>query len=195
MTESALQQDFGLDLDDLEARFIAHLGAQPLTPAVAETLRLELQYYDTVRSYQQSLDPSAYFLTAWLLSGKEMRKQGIVADVLRRPAAPENLALELLLEATGAALLQGDLILVGDLLQAAQDVLDQYPSQGLEAFRAHPLASDSLQIVQAALDAGLRPQKLRLDGSDAAQLWVSGKLGELTQIQVMRRQGLWSLTP
>lgn len=195
VTEDALQQNFGLGLADLEERFIAHLGAQPLTLVAAETLRLELQYYDTVRSYQQSLDPSAYFLTAWLLNGKEMRKQGIVADVLRRPAAPENLALELLLEAAGSALLQGDYLQARDLLQVVQDVLNLYPSQGIQAFTAHPLAAGSLEIVQAAISAGLAPQKLRLDGGDSAQLWVSGKLGELTHMQVMRQQGVWRLMP
>jgi hypothetical protein len=50
-----------------------------------------------VRRYQQMLDPSAYFLTAWLPGGEQMRQRGIVADYLRRPSTPENIAIEELL--------------------------------------------------------------------------------------------------
>ncbi len=62
-------------------------------------LVLSVNYYDAVRRYQQVLDISAYFLTAWLPSGEEMRERGIVADYLRHPQSPQNLEIvELLVE-------------------------------------------------------------------------------------------------
>ena len=62
-------------------------------------LILSVNYYEAVRRYQLMLDSSAYFLTAWLPAGEEMRERGIVADYLRRPQDPLNLEMvELLVE-------------------------------------------------------------------------------------------------
>ena len=60
-------------------------------------LILSVNFYEAVRGYQLMLDRSAYFLTAWLPAGEEMRERGIVADYLRRPQDPQNLELVKLL--------------------------------------------------------------------------------------------------
>jgi hypothetical protein len=62
-----------------------------------EDVILSVTYYEAVRRYQRMLDPSAYFLTAWLPDGEQMRQRGIVADYLRRPSTPENQVIEELL--------------------------------------------------------------------------------------------------
>ena len=64
---------------------------------MVDDVRLTITYYDTVRRYQQLLDPSAFFLTAWLPDGEQMREQEIVADFLRRPSTEDNLDIENLL--------------------------------------------------------------------------------------------------
>ncbi len=92
--DNALQEHFDLTLAQLESRFLVALQRQPINPDVREDVRLTIAFYNTVRRYQQLMDPSAFFLNAWLPSGEQMRQRGVVADYLRHPAAPENIALE-----------------------------------------------------------------------------------------------------
>jgi hypothetical protein len=98
--EVALQKHFEIDFAQLEQMFLDELRRQPVTPQHVQDVRLTVAFYDSVRRYQQILDPSAYFMTAWLLDWREMQERGIVADYVRRPVAPENILLEeMLLEA------------------------------------------------------------------------------------------------
>jgi hypothetical protein len=92
--DAALKDNFIISLDGLESEFILFLKSQTITAANRDDLRLTVRFYDTVRRYQQGLDPSAYFMTAWLPDGKTMRDRGIVTDYLRHPTGPENRLLE-----------------------------------------------------------------------------------------------------
>jgi hypothetical protein len=120
--DAALQASLGLSLAQLEADFLAALGRERLTPALLGDVRLTVAYYDAVRLYQQQLDPSAYFMTAWLADGKEMRRRGLTADFLRHPQAPLNIEIESLLLSANA------LYLVGDY-EAAEATLEQVKSR------------------------------------------------------------------
>ncbi len=104
----ALQNYFDLSLAELDEDFRLFLGQQAYTPAQREDVRLTVLFYDTLRRYQQALDPSAYFLTAWLPDTVAVREQGITADYLRRPEQAANLALELALVEANRLLLAGD---------------------------------------------------------------------------------------
>ncbi len=95
--ETALQAHFGLTLPALETDFLAFLRSQTVDNSHRADLRLTVAFYDTLRHYQQRYDPSAYFLTAWLPDIPEMRRRGIVADLLRRPREAVNLQVESLL--------------------------------------------------------------------------------------------------
>lgn len=106
--ETALQKHFSLNLDSLEAAFLAFLRSQPVDDSHRADLRLTVAFYDTARHYQQRYDPSAYFLTAWLPDIPAMRRRGIVADLLRRPREPVNLQIEELLVAADRDLRAGD---------------------------------------------------------------------------------------
>lgn len=122
--EAALVAHFGLALSDLEGDFLSVLQDYPDAPEWMEDVRLTADFYDTVRRYQRALDPSAYFRTAWLLSNEEMRKQGIVADYLRRPALPENVSIETLLAAASEHLIAGQYVETGRYLEAINAALD-----------------------------------------------------------------------
>jgi hypothetical protein len=122
--DAALKQHFNLSFEQLEADFKQALGNQEVTPEQELDLRLTVNFYDTVRRYQQALDPSAYYLTAWLPDGKQMRTRGIVADFLRHPGAPENVALEELLVAADSSLRGGDYATTDQLLKAVNAALD-----------------------------------------------------------------------
>lgn len=121
--DAALQKHFSITFTELEEKFIDALRQIPLTPQLVDDVRLSIYYYDTVRRYQQILDPSAYFLTAWLLDGSEMRQRGIVADYLRHPANPENVALEMLLVSANDAMMEGNYARMEILLDAVNAVL------------------------------------------------------------------------
>jgi hypothetical protein len=125
--DKALQVHFGLGLAELEDRFLEALRTEKLTPELVDDVRLTIDYYDTVRRYQKLLDPSAYFLTAWLPDASTMRRRGIVADYLRRPSEPSNVALETLLVQADSALSSGDYVLSEDLLKAINASLDALP--------------------------------------------------------------------
>ena len=120
----ALQSHFGLTLEQLEEDFLAHLQAQPVDLAHIEDVRLSVQFYDTVRRYQQMFDPSAYFQTAWLADASVMRQKNITADYLRRPDGILNKYLENLLVEADVALRSGDNTDTAQRLQALNVMLD-----------------------------------------------------------------------
>lgn len=105
--DRALRVHFDLSLVELEEDFRLFLQQQAFTPAQSEDVRLTVLFYDTLRRYQQVLDPSAYFLTAWLPDTLEIRQKGITADYLRHPEQAANLALELALVEANRLLLEG----------------------------------------------------------------------------------------
>jgi len=123
--DAALQTHFGLTLAQLEARFLASLHHQQINPDMYDDIHLSVYYYDTVRRYQQLLDPSAYFLTAWLPAAEQMRERGIVADYLRHPENPENVALEAMLVEADRDLRAGNYVEVGKTLSQINTALDE----------------------------------------------------------------------
>jgi len=95
--DQALQDHFDISLQQLEGLFTTELNRRHINPDMRADLILSVNYYEAVRRYQLMLDPSAYFLTAWLPEGDQMRERGIVADYLRRPVNPQNLEIVALL--------------------------------------------------------------------------------------------------
>jgi hypothetical protein len=92
--DAALQSSFGITLQQLDDDFVNLLSKQPLNPDLCEDVRLTVLLYDTMRQYQQQLDPSAYFRDVWLPVESDMRQRGIVADVLRHPDGLNNQLIE-----------------------------------------------------------------------------------------------------
>ena len=105
---AALQESYGLTFADLEAVYLGYLRAQPVSDDVRADLELTVEFFDTLRRYQQELDPSAYFLTAWLPDGEAMRERGIVADFTRRPSGWKNSLIESLLRRARIELFGGE---------------------------------------------------------------------------------------
>ena len=108
--DTALEDHFGLSFADLETAYLAYLQSQPVTQDERSDLQLTIAFFDTVRRYQEALDPSAYFLTAWLPDGSGMRQRGIVADFLRHSERWDNRLLESLLIRSNRELFSRDYI-------------------------------------------------------------------------------------
>ena len=122
--DSALQIHFGLSLDKVEQNFIEFLRKQTVSDDIRTDLHLSVAFYDTVRRYQQLLDPSAHFLSAWLPDIRSMREYEIVADLLRHPQAPINQQIEQLLVAADADLRAGHYAKAEARLRAINTLLD-----------------------------------------------------------------------
>jgi hypothetical protein len=106
--DTAFQEHFDVSFADLETAYLASLRSQPVTEQVRTDLKLTVTFFDTVRHYQEVLDPSAYFLTAWLPDSSVMRERGIVADFLRHPKGLDNQLLEFLLIRSNRELFSGN---------------------------------------------------------------------------------------
>lgn len=190
--DMALQQRLGINLAELERRFIEALRQETLTAKWINDIRLTVEFYDTMRRYQQLLDPSAYYLTAWLPEPADLRQRGIVADYLRRPQTPANLALELMLSNAGAALNRGEYQQVQDTLTSIHHVLDQASMKENSPFAADSLANDYYAIVASILNYGYEPQRLTIDYL-TAQVWVRRAKPELTLFKYTKIGGAWVL--
>lgn len=190
---AALQKHFDLSFGNLEADFIHTLQQQTVSEAQREDLRLTVIYYDAVRHYQQVLDPSAYFATAWLMDGPEMRRRAIVADYLRHPNTDENLALETLLIAAGTHLANGEFDLAEEMLAGVEAVLQAFETGNPEPFAVFPLATDHLAIVRLLRTAGYEAQRIFISSAQAeAQVTTESPL--LLNVVLQRQENAWEIS-
>ncbi len=193
--DNALELHFNLTLAQLESAFIDALRAEPASADWREDVRLTVEFYDTMRRYQQLLDPSAYFLSAWLPDQAQMRERGIVADFMRHPSAPLNLALETMLGAASRDLQAGHLAAVRDLLQAIDAALDAVDGGEAAPLKAHPLAVEYGKLVDVIGAAGYDLQRLEIN-TDTANAWVREGIDGLRQIVLNRAaNGGWQISP
>lgn len=186
----ALALHFDVSLAELETGFIAYLGGEPYEPEHAADVDLTVRFFDTVRRYQQILDPSAYFLTAWLIGIDALIDRGITADTVRHPSAAENVALETLLVAADLDLRAGDYAAADRRLDAVNAVLDAIESGNTAAFAADPLAADHYALAVAAMAAGYYPQQIRPAGETAVVIATAGST-ELVTLEFTREEAGW----
>lgn len=188
--DAALRRHFGFGLETLESQFRAALAAEQVTPEIAEDLRQSIHFYDTARRYQEALDPSAHFLTAWLLDADVMRDRGIVADYFRRPSRPENLTLETMLVEAAGRIDAGAFDRAAQLLDAVNAVLAADPANNPQAVFAHPIAAEYHALVQFALNSGYQPERISIENKTARML-VSTSEPEMIELTLLRAPGGW----
>lgn len=186
MLDAALRANFDKGLTDLEAEWLAHLRSLPPDEDQIEDLRLTVDLYEALRRYQNLNDPAAYFLTAWLPDGSEARERGIVADFVRHPDAPENVALEAMLAEAGRALEAGEFDTTERLLASANVVLDAHNHF------ADPLAADYLQIATRLRAEGYEAQTITLD-EDTATVTAIRDWPALTPLMLTRTAAGWTV--
>jgi len=190
--EAALQAHFDQSLAELEGAFKEFLRMQDGVDNWQQDVILAVTYFDTLRRYQQLLDPSAYFRTAWLLDGRSMRAEDIVADWLRHPSEPANLALETMLISASDALVNGEPALAAKSLETVNLVLAAIEDGKAEPFSAHPLAADYLAIAKTLQQNGYELQSLELNGDTASVLVTAGTM-ELIELRLTRQAGSWQI--
>lgn len=190
--ERALQAELGISLQELEADFVSELKATAQNRLYTLDIQTLEVYYETLRAYQQLLDPSAYYRTAWMLDAQQMRQKGIVADYLRHPSRPENLALELLLNEAGRARRSGDYAHADRILGEVSIVLDRVQAKHPHPFFGYPLAQAAWEVVQALLATGYEPQMWSLSENQAKVLVTQGT-PTLKQLILERRNEGWQI--
>ena len=190
--DAALQTHFGLTLEELEHNFVEILKEQPITSETIADMQLTVSFFEVMRRYQQALDPSAYFLTAWLPDGPVMRERGITADLLRRPSSIENLALETLLVSADQAMEEGDFEAAAEALEAVSLALDAMAAGNPDAFGIHPLANAYFEIAQLAWRAGYYVERIAVD-NQSARVIASQGWPDLTVFEFGLVDGHWIL--
>jgi hypothetical protein len=191
MIDAALQNNFGLTLNQAEADWLAALRALTPSPAQVADLCLTIDFYDTVRRYQRDWDPSAYFLEAWLPSPEEAERRGITADLLRHPSGRVNVALETMFVAADRAIDAEAYDQAQTLLDAINRVLDA--AGDLEA---DSLAAQYAALVGATAAAGYEAQRIDLDlERDVARVLATQEhAAEPVELTIARRAGVWRVT-
>jgi hypothetical protein len=193
--DTALRAHFSTSLARLEQDFLAALKLEPDTYAWVEDVRLTVTYFDTLRSYQQLLDPSAYFRTAWLMDNQTMRERNIVADYLRHPQASQNLALETLFITARQQVEEGDGPDAFKTLEVINTILNSIENSNYDPFSTSPMAADYFSISASLLDQGFEIQSISIAG-DNAIAYAAGSLGpELIELHLTRQDGEWMVTP
>lgn len=189
--DQALQKHYQIDLPELESRYKSALGSETLMPGLVEDVRTTVRYYDSVRRYQQLLDPSAYFENAWLPDVQEMRKRGIVADFMRHPDNDENVTFESLFTAADHAMRSGDYAQTELLLDAANMAMDAQERGDAQPLKTDPLTADYAAVVHILRAAGYQPQRIRIE-KDRAWAWVQTPGLDLITFSLIRTSGGWA---
>ncbi|OGN92755.1 MAG: hypothetical protein A2Z71_11145 [Chloroflexi bacterium RBG_13_50_21] len=193
--DAALQAHFSMSFSQLEQDFLAALRNETDTYAWLDDVRLTVTFYDTMRRYQQLLDPSAYFRTAWLLDNKTMRERGIVADYLRHPHIPVNLALETLFITAHQQMTAQDYTSAGKTLEVISSVLEAIDHATTDPFSVSLLAANYLSIADRLQQWGYDVQSISVSG-DFASTSVSTSTGpDLITLTLQLTGGQWSIVP
>jgi hypothetical protein len=152
-------------------------------------------YFDTLRRYQQLLDPSAYFRTAWLLDNKAMRERSIVADYLRHPNTPQNLALETLFITASHEMETKQFTSAFQTLDVINSILDGIENGTKDPFSASTMAADYFSISASLQQQGYEVQRIGID-ENAATVYVTGSNEpSLIELHLARSDGAWLLSP
>lgn len=173
--DRALTQALGKGIDALEPEYRAWLEATPRDPAQERDLALTADFFDTVRRYQQALDPTAYFQTPWLPNIVEAERRGLVTDYMRHPEGDVNLALETLFLSAADAQYMGDYDRMEQRLRAVKDTLSAHEATPQSAWAdlfGDPLAGAHLDIARLLLAQGYEAQRIEVDGATAT-IWAS----------------------
>lgn len=186
LLDREMRRRYGVGLDEMEAEWVAYLRSLD-AGSQRRDLENTIAFYDTVRRYQRALDPSAYYLSAWLPDIVEARKRGLVADYMRHPRAAENIALETMLVAADQALAVHDYDQVETLLSSINAVFDA------DLAFDDPTAARYLRVVQATLSAGYEPQRIAFDTHRAEVLATQGGDPALVHLSAGQQGEAWSV--
>jgi hypothetical protein len=186
--DAKLRSHFNTSLDELESSWQAYLRALPQNREVVADVQTTIRYYETMRRYQMLYDPTAHFLIAWLPSPNGVQETGNPADLTRHPKTALNVTLEIMLQAAGDVLHDGDHDRANVILNSIARVLDR------EGHFIDPLAISYWNIVQTATSMGYEVHQVTLTGNEAAVIVAQSDTTTLTRIDMILQGQEWMLS-
>jgi hypothetical protein len=124
-----------------------------------------------------------------------MRERGIVADYLRHPQTPTNLALETLFITAHQQMIGQDFKTASQTLDAINSVLDGIDHALADPFSISQITADYLAISDTLQHQGYEVQNIVLT-RDTASTTVTVPTGpELIPLYLQRTGGEWSIIP
>jgi hypothetical protein len=188
--DAALQVHFGFSLTQAEVDWLESLRVLPSLSSQETDLRLTVDFYETVRRYQQAWDPSAYFLEPWWPAPQDAERRGLTADLIRHPARPVNVTLETMFIAADRAIDTKAYAEAETLLAAIDVVLDAGGD-----LTADPLADQYRALVQATAEAGYEAFQVSLNSEEnAARVLASAIEGvDTVELTFASLAGEWKI--
>ncbi len=190
--DRALRNHFHLTFAELERDFLARLKQLPTTKSDEEKLQALIEYYETIRSYQQVLDHSAYYQSGWMVNVNDLINRNIVADYWRHPSSLTNITIETMLNRAGQARQQGDTTLQNELTTAVSWTLERIRANDPQPFLSHPLAQAYWQIVKELKQAGFEAQRITVNGN-SAQAFVTQNNNDLIEVNLQLNTNGWKI--
>jgi hypothetical protein len=193
--DAALQKHFSVTFSQLEQNFLDALKSESDTASWVEDVRMTVTYYDMMRRYQQLLDPSAYFRTAWLMDNQTMRDRGIVADYLRHPHTPYNLSLETLFLTAHQEWFTQDYTSASSILAEINLVLDGIDHNTTDPFSVSQITADYLAISDTLQQQCYEVQSITTLSDIASTMVTTSSGPQLIPLNLKRSGGQWSIVP
>jgi hypothetical protein len=183
--DANLQRYYGMTLAQIEAEWLAALNSRPADPAAIDDLRTTIRYYDIARRYQETYDPTAHYLSAWLPHPTQVREFGNPADLTRRPEEEINITLEVMLVAADTAARAGDYSRAGVILDSVENILDN------NGAIIDPMATSYVRIVRAAAEYGYELHAVTLNGETAQATATQAPEIRLKNLVMEQRGSSW----
>jgi hypothetical protein len=124
---------------------------------------------ELMRNYQLVYDPAAHFLKGILFDPEQGVRQGIVADFIRGPIAPEAVVIELLLTAGQDAAVRQDMQFLRTILNLLEAIL-------VDGKKDVVVFDEVLEIVTYIDNLGYEAFHLEFIGQKQYELGVLNKL-------------------
>jgi hypothetical protein len=159
-----------------------------------DDVRFSVIYYDTLRRYQQLLDPSAYFRTAWLMDNQAMRQRSIVADYLRHPHATQNLALETLLITASQQISKSQYSGASETLDIINTVLNAIEQGFPDPFSVTKSSADYFSISAVLQQHGYEVQQIEIYENDATVYASNSTQLDILELHLRLSGGKWTLS-
>lgn len=194
--EHGFQAAYGKSVAEIDADYRAWLAETPPNPTQARDLTNTARLFDLMRSYQQTLDPTAYFRTPWMPPIEEAERRGLVADYLRHPRSDVNQAIEALFLRAADEQAAEDYDSMEQTLDVVDGILAAHASapdrDWADAF-SDPLAAAYLDTVRSLQAAGFEPQRILIDGGNA-QVWATrSNAASLYRLTMTQESDGWHL--
>lgn len=180
-----LQQIYGKSLVQIEQDWLTKLGEMTLDKNIVADLTGTIRYYNIMRRYQATHDPTAYFLEAWLPRPNLLRDTGTTAELTRRPELPINLVLEVMLTEAEILLRSGNFRQAEVLMGSIERALDNQNNF------IDPLGATYNEITLQAYDRGYEVQRVLLDGQNATAVYTINNGSQLYTLKFARERENW----